>query len=150
MVPRASDKDVAKDSSAYREAEPEQAAGLLGKIVSNLPDGRKETAPESYGARPASKTLAEGRYRRPPPERVGGVTEQSVRGDDFEVVEGPSFGVGTAVGVLVALATLGGVFLTVNKISEGPVVKESRRMPERDTVVLPRAAPAPEPAVVVE
>ena len=124
-------------------AEPEEGAGLLGKIVSNLPDGRKETAPESYGARPASKTLAEGRYRRPPPERVGGVTEQSVRGDDFEVVEGPSFGLGTAVGVLVALATLGGVFLTVNKIGEGPVVKESRRMPERDTEVLQRAAPAP-------
>ena len=46
--------------------------------------------------------------------------------------------------------TLGGVYLTVNKISEGPVVKESRRMPERDTAVLPRAAPAPAPAVAAE
>ena len=149
FVPRASDEDVARDSSGYRAGETE-GTGLLGKIVSNLPDGRKETAPESYGSRPASKTLAEGRYRRPPPERVGGVTEQAVRGDDFEVVDGPSFGVGTAIGALVALATLGGVYLTVNKISEGPVVKESRRMPERDTAVLPRAAPAPAPAVAAE
>ena len=117
---------------------------MLGKIVKNLPDGRKESAPESYGARPASKTLAEGRYRRPPPERVGGVTEQSVRGDDFEVVDGPSFGVGTAVGILVAVATLAAVYLTVTKISEGPVVKESRRMPERDTSFsAPRAATTP-------
>jgi hypothetical protein len=38
----------------------------------------------------------------------------------------------------------------VNKISEGPVVKESRRMPERDTAVLPRAVPAPAPAVAAE
>lgn len=141
VVTCASDEDKASDSSSYRAAEGTEA-GLLGKIVSNLPDGRKESAPESYGARPASKTLAEGRYRRPPPERVGGVTEDSVRGNDFEVVEGPSFGIGTAVGILVALATLGGVFLTVNKISEGPVKKETTRMPERDTAMqsLPRTA----------
>ena len=63
------------------------------------------------------------------------MTEDSVRGNDFEVVEGPSFGIGTAVGILVALATLGGVFLTVNKISEGPVKKETTRMPERDTAM---------------
>jgi hypothetical protein len=56
---------------------------------------------ESYDAKPQSRTLEEGRYRRPPPERVGGVTEDAVRGEDYEVVDGPSFGVGTLVGVLV-------------------------------------------------
>ena len=136
---RAASDDEAQDSSAYRSSEPSSdGAGMLGKLVSNLPDGRKETAPESYGARPASKTLTEGRHRRPPPERVGGVTEQAVRGDDFEVVEGPSFGVGTLVGILVAVATLGGAYLTVTKLGEGPVKKNVQRMPERDTAMVPR------------
>ena len=153
---RAADEDEAQDSSAYRQSNSEDA-GLLGKIVSNLPDGRKETAPESYGSRPQSKTLTEGRYRRPPPERVGGVSEQSVRGDDFEVVDGPSFGVGTLVGVAVAAATLGGVYLTVTKLGEGPVKRDVKRMPERDAplparvVETPAAEPAAEaPAVAIE
>ena len=139
VLTRASDDDdKASDSSSYRAAgsSGDEESGFFGKFIKNLPDGRKGSAPESYGARPASKTLAEGRYRRPPPERVGGVTESSVRGDDLEVVEGPSFGVGTLVGALVAVATLGAVFVTVNKISEGPVVKTTTRMPERDTVML--------------
>ena len=57
---RASDDgDKAQDSSAYRAAETEEG-GILGKIVSNLPDGRKESAPESYDARPRSRTLEVG------------------------------------------------------------------------------------------
>ena len=153
---RAADEEEAQDSSAYRQSTPEDA-GLLGKIVSNLPDGRKESAPESYGSRPQSKTLTEGRYRRPPPERVGGVSEQAVRGDDFEVVDGPSFGVGTLVGVAVAAATLGAVYLTVNKLGEGPVKRDVKRMPERDAplparvVETPAAEPAAEaPALAIE
>ena len=142
MVPRASDEDVAQDSSSYRAAESEEGAGLLGKIVSNLPDGRKETAPESYGARPRVEDAGGGRYRRPP-ERVGGVTEQSVRGDDFEVVEGPRVRPRHRRGRARGARHAGRRFLTVNKIGEGPVVKESRRMPERDTAVLPRARAAP-------
>ena len=133
---RASEEgETAQDSSAYRESiAAGEESGILGKIVSNLPDGRKESAPESYGEKPKSRTLEEGRYRRPPPERVGGVTEDSVRGDDFEVVDGPSFGVGTLVGLVVAAATLGGVYLTVTKLQSGPVEKKgSARMPERDS-----------------
>lgn len=143
-VRAAEDGDKAQDSSAYRrQNEVSEDAGILGKIVSNLPDGRKESAPESYGARPESRTLEEGRYRRPPPERVGGVSEDAVRGDDFEVVDGPSFGVGTLVGVLVAAATLGGAYLTVSKLGESPVEKKGTvRMPERDSIA-PREAPAP-------
>jgi hypothetical protein len=38
---------------------------LLGNLVSNLPTLRKEDAPDSYGNRPESKTLTEGRYKRP-------------------------------------------------------------------------------------
>ena len=95
---------------------------------------RKASAPESYGSRPKSKTLEEGRYRRPPPERVGGVTEDAVRGDDYEVVDGPSFGVGTLVGVLLAIATLGGAYLTVEKLQQGPVAPREGavRMPATD------------------
>ena len=94
--------------------------------------------------------LEEGRYRRPPPERVGGVNEDTVRGEDFEVVDGPSFGVGTLVGLLVAAATLGGVYLTVTKLQAGPVERKGgARMPERDTIA-PRAAPAPPVAVAPE
>ena len=89
----------------------------------------------------------EGRYRRPPPERVGGVNEDTVRGEDFEVVDGPSFGVGTLVGLLLAAATLGGVYLTVTKLQAGPVERKGgARMPERDTIA-PRAVPAPPVAV---
>ena len=95
---------------------------------------RAPAAPESYGSRPKSKTLEEGRYRRPPPERVGGVTEDAVRGDDYEVVDGPSFGVGTLVGVLLAIATLGGAYLTVEKLQQGPVAPREGavRMPATD------------------
>ena len=112
----------------------EAPSGILGKLVSNLPDGRKSSAPESYGSRPESITLQEGRYRRPPPERVGGVTEDAVRGEDYEVVDGPSFGIGTLVGVLLAIATLGGAYLTVNKLSQGPVAPREGavRMPATD------------------
>lgn len=117
MTVRASDDgENAQDSSAYRKAAPDdKKAGIFDKIVSNLPDGRRESVPESYGEKPFSRTLEEGRYRRPPPERVGGVTEEAVRGDDFELVDGPSFGVGTLVGLLVAAATLGGVYLTAGE-----------------------------------
>jgi|TARA_B100001142_G_scaffold130974_1_gene132597 hypothetical protein len=145
-------EDAAPDSRAYREAKEPELGGIIGKVVSNLPDGRKASAPESYGARPASKTLSEGRYRRPPPERVGGVTESAVRGDDFEVVDGPSFGIGTLVGVLVAAATLGGAYFTVQKLQEGPVARKGgARMPAFDSEIgnasKPDAAPA---AAVVE
>lgn len=151
LITRASDEEgKAQDSSAYRAAvKDEEDAGLIGKLVSNLPDGRKASAPESYGSRPESRTLTEGRYRRPPPERVGGVTESNVRGEDFEVVDGPSFGVGTIVGLLVAAATLGAVYLTVQKLGEGPVQKKgSVRMPERDSPAPVRVVAAPEPAEV--
>mmetsp|Transcript_13794 Transcript_13794/g.55827 ORF Transcript_13794/g.55827 Transcript_13794/m.55827 type:complete len:168 (+) Transcript_13794:41-544(+) len=136
-APRASSQDEeAADSSAYRAANSgdDEPAGLIGKLVSNLPDGRKASAPESYGSRPKSKTLEEGRYRRPPPERVGGVTEDAVRGDDYEVVDGPSFGIGTLVGVLLAIATLGGAYLTVEKLQQGPVAPREGavRMPATD------------------
>jgi|TARA_B110000444_G_C18640307_1_gene501146 hypothetical protein len=132
---RASSTDEeAADSASYRTGDGEAPSGILGKLVSNLPDGRKATAPESYGSRPESITLQEGRYRRPPPERVGGVTEDAVRGEDYEVVDGPSFGIGTLVGVLLAIATLGGAYLTVNKLSQGPVAPREGavRMPATD------------------
>ena len=66
--------------------------------------------------------------------RVGGVTEDAVRGDDYEVVDGPSFGVGTLVGVLLAIATLGGAYLTVEKLQQGPVAPREGavRMPATD------------------
>ena len=136
-APRASSQDEeAADSSAYRAANSgdDEPAGLIGKLVSNLPDGRKASAPESYGSRPKSKTLEEGRYRRPPPERVGGVTEDAVRGDDYAVVGGRAFGVGTLVGVLLAIATLGGAYLTVEKLQQGPVAPREGavRMPATD------------------
>ena len=142
-APRASSQDEeAADASAYRAAssgDGDEPAGLIGKLVSNLPDGRKASAPESYGSRPKSKTLEEGRYRRPPPERVGGVTEDAVRGDDYEVVDGPSFGVGTLVGVLLAIATLGGVPHR-GKLQQGPVA------PGREpSGCLPPTAPAHAP-----
>lgn len=132
---RASSTDEeAADSASYRTGDGEAPSGILGKLVSNLPDGRKSSAPESYGSRPESITLQEGRYRRPPPERVGGVTEDAVRGEDYEVVDGPSFGIGTLVGVLLAIATLGGAYLTVNKLSQGPVAPREGavRMPATD------------------
>ena len=50
-------EDAAPDSRAYREAKEPELGGIIGKVVSNLPDCRKASAPESYGARPASKTL---------------------------------------------------------------------------------------------
>ena len=57
---RASEEgEKAQDSSAYRTAQ-EEEAGILGKIVANLPDGRKESAPESYDAKPQSRTLEVG------------------------------------------------------------------------------------------
>ena len=152
-VRAAKDDDEAKDSSSYRSG---TDSTFLGKVVSSLPDGRKQSAPESYGDRPESKTLQEGRYRRPPPERVGGVNESTVRGEDFEVVDGPSFGIGTLIGLVVAAATLGAVYLTVTKLGEPVERKRGARMPERDSPAPTKAvaaAPAPAlaaPAVALE
>ena len=73
------------------------------------------------------------------------------------MVDGPSFGVGTLVGVALAAATLGGVYLTVTKLGEGPVKRDVKRMPERDAPLPARvvetsaAEPAAEaPAVAIE
>eukprot|EP00227_Mantoniella_beaufortii_P008416 CAMPEP_0197591900 /NCGR_PEP_ID=MMETSP1326-20131121/14046_1 /TAXON_ID=1155430 /ORGANISM="Genus nov. species nov., Strain RCC2288" /LENGTH=188 /DNA_ID=CAMNT_0043157479 /DNA_START=51 /DNA_END=617 /DNA_ORIENTATION=+ len=154
VVRAAADDDDADDSRGYRKADSETSG--LGGFISRLPSGRKESAPESYGSRPQSRTLEEGRYRRPPPERVGGVTEESVRGDDFQLVEGPSFGIGTAVGVFVAAATLGIVYLTVTKLGDGPVQKKGSRMPSSDRELAAKAAPTAAvevvtaPAVAIE
>ena len=61
MSVRASEEgDKAQDSSAYRAAQTEEETSILGKIVANLPDGRKESAPESYDAKPQSRTLEVG------------------------------------------------------------------------------------------
>ena len=50
------------------------------------------------------------------------------------MVDGPSFGVGTLVGVLLAIATLGGAYLTVEKLQQGPVAPREGavRMPATD------------------
>ena len=127
--------------------------------MANLPDGRKEDAPESYNARPVSKTLTEGRYRRPPPVRTGGATEDQLRGDDFEVVEGGMPDIGTIVTLLVGGLVLGGAYVTVQLLTSTPIEKKGARMPDRDgpaPVVnfAPTSAPVEEveaaPAVEVE
>jgi len=144
------DDDTAADSSSYRAQEQPELDGLLGKIVSNLPDGRKETAPESYGSRPESKTLKEGRYARGDPIRSGQVREDTIRGEDFEVVEsGP--GVGTLVTLAVGGAVLFGVYKVVTLLGEEPVAprRTSGRMPASDNPEVAAVAVA-RAAVVVD
>lgn len=128
------DEDAAQDSSAYRAREQPELDGFFGKIVSNLPDGRKETAPESYGSRPESKTLKEGRYARGDPIRAGQVREDTIRGEDFEVVESGLPGVGTLVTLAVGGAVLFGVWKVVTLLGEEPVApkRSSGRMPASD------------------
>jgi hypothetical protein len=129
---------------------------VLGKIVSSLPDGRKETAPESYGSRPESKTLKEGRYARGNPVRSGAVTEAAIRGEDFEVVESGMPGVGSLVTLAVGAAVLFGVYKVVDALNSEPVAPRAvNRMPETDKPAPPRAAavvaaPVEAPAVSAE
>jgi len=159
-APRASSEDDerAQDSSSYRRAaeDPPQLEGVLGKIVSSLPDGRKETAPESYGSRPESKTLKEGRYARGNPVRSGAVTEAAIRGEDFEVVESGMPGVGSLVTLAVGAAVLFGVYKVVDALNSEPVAPRAvNRMPETDKPAPPRAAavvaaPVEAPAVSAE
>ena len=66
---RAASDDEAQDSSAYRSSEPGDGVRVLGKPVSNLPDGRKETAPESYGARLGVQDSDGGPVPSPTPRR---------------------------------------------------------------------------------
>ena len=82
--------------------------------MESLPDGRKETAPESYGSRPESKTLKEGRYARGDPIRSGQVREDTIRGEDFEVVESSGPSVTTLVTLAVGAAVLFGVYKVVD------------------------------------
>ena len=111
--------------------------------MENLPDGRKETAPESYGARPESKTLKEGRYARGDPIRSGQVREDTIRGEDFEIVESSGPSVTTLVTLAVGAAVLFGVYKVVDLLQEAPVEKRatSARMPATD-----KPAPAPKVA----
>jgi len=138
----------AQDSSRFRQRDDDddedKPSGLLGNLVSNLPTLRKEDAPESYGSRPESKTLKEGRYKRPTTVRVGNVDEATVRGEDFEIAEGGP-GIGLLVTLLFGAAVLGGVYLTVQKLTEEPPAatkRQSRRMPASDKPAL-KSAPAP-------
>ena len=136
----------AQDSSRFRQIDDDEdePSGLLGNLVSNLPTLRKEDAPESYGSRPESKTLKEGRYKRPTTVRVGNVDEATVRGEDFEITEGGP-GIGLLVTLLFGAAVLGGVYLTVQKLTEEPPAatkRQSRRMPASDKPAL-KSAPAP-------
>jgi hypothetical protein len=137
----------AQDSSRFRQRDDDddedKPSGLLGDLVSNLPTLRKEDAPESYGSRPESKTLKEGRYKRPTTVRVGNVDESTVRGEDFEIAEGGP-GIGLLVTLLFGAAVLGGVYLTVQKLQEPPAAskRQSRRMPASDKPAL-KSAPAP-------
>lgn len=137
----------AQDSSRFRQRDDDdedKPSGLLGNLVSNLPTLRKEDAPESYGSRPESRTLKEGRYKRPTTVRVGNVDEATVRGEDFEIAEGGP-GIGLLVTLLFGAAVLGGVYLTVQKLTEEPPAatkRQSRRMPASDKPAL-KSAPAP-------
>lgn len=129
--------------------------------MESLPDGRKETAPESYGSRPESKTLKEGRYARGDPIRSGQVREDTIRGEDFEVVESSGPSVTTLVTLAVGAAVLFGVYKVVDLLQEAPVEKRatSARMPATDkpatapkvaetssTITTDAALTAPEPA----
>ena len=141
----------AQDSSRFRqkqiEEDDEKPSGLLGNLVSNLPTLRKEDAPDSYGNRPESKTLTEGRYKRPTTVRVGNVDEATVRGEDFEVAEGGP-GIGLLVTLLFGAAVLGGAYLTVQKLTSEPPAatkRSSRRMPASDKPEL-KSAPSLVPA----
>jgi len=137
----------AEDSSRFRrknaqesDADEEKPKGILGGLVSNLPTLRKDSAPDSYGNRPRSKTLEEGRYKRPTTVRSGNVDESTVRGEDFEVVEGGP-GIGLLVTLLFGAAVLGGAYLTVQKLSAEPPSeltqkRQSRRMPSEDKSTL--------------
>lgn len=134
---RASD-DEAEDSSAYRSAENPELDGVLGKLVSNLPDGRRESAPESYDARPESKTLKEGRYARGDPIRAGGVREDTLRGEDFTVVEGEGPSATTLATLAVGAAVLFGVYKVVELLGDEPV--EKRRSSSDATIVAETAS----------
>ena len=144
----------AQDSSRFRQKpiedddeDDEKPSGLLGNLVSNLPTLRKEDAPDSYGNRPESKTLTEGRYKRPTTVRVGNVDEATVRGEDFEVAEGGP-GIGLLVTLLFGAAVLGGAYLTVQKLTSEPPAatkRSSRRMPASDKPEL-KSAPSLVPA----
>lgn len=140
---RASD-DEAEDSSAYRSAENPELDGVLGKLVSNLPDGRRESAPESYGARPESKTLKEGRYARGDPIRAGGVREDTLRGEDFTVVEGEGPSATTLATLAVGAAVLFGVYKVVELLGDEPVEK---RRSSSDTTIVAETASAGESAM---
>ena len=141
---RASD-DEAQDSSAYRaDAEKPELDGVLGKLVSNLPDGRRESAPESYDARPESKTLKEGRYARGDPIRAGGVREDTLRGEDFTVVEGEGPSATTLATLAVGAAVLFGVYKVVELLGDEPVEK---RRSSSDTTIVAETASAGESAM---
>ena len=118
--------------------------------MSNLPDGRKETAPESYGSRPESKTLKEGRYARGDPIRSGQVREDTIRGEDFEVVESGLPGVGTLVTLAVGGAVLFGVYKVVTLLGDEPVApkRSSGRMPASDNPEVAAVAVARAPVAV--
>ena len=137
------DEELARDSSAYRGVArgDAESGGLLGKIVANLPDGRRETAPESYGSRPESKTLKEGRYARGDPIRSGAVREDTIRGEDFEVVESGLPGIGALVTLAIGGAVLFGVYKVVTLLDE-PVAPRagSARMPASEKPELARVS----------
>ncbi len=139
-------EDKAQDSSAYRSgAENPELDGVLGKLVSNLPDGRRESAPpESYDARPESKTLKEGRYARGDPIRAGGVREDTLRGEDFTVVEGEGPSVTTLATLAVGAAVLFGVYKVVELLGDEPVEK---RRSSSDTTIVAETASAGESAM---
>ena len=143
-------EDKAQDSSAYRSgAENPELDGVLGKLVSNLPDGRRESAPESYDARPESKTLKEGRYARGDPIRAGGVREDTLRGEDFTVVEGEGPSVTTLATLAVGAAVLFGVYKVVELLGDEPVEKRrsSSRTRATDTTIVAETASAGESAM---
>ena len=112
--------------------------------MSNLPDGRRESAPESYGARPESKTLKEGRYARGDPIRAGGVREDTLRGEDFTVVEGEGPSATTLATLAVGAAVLFGVYKVVELLGDEPVEK---RRSSSDTTIVAETASAGESAM---
>lgn len=153
VVVRASG-DEAENSARYRRAadDDEEVGGLIGKLVSSLPDGRKESAPESYGARPESRTLKEGRYARGDPIRSGLVREDTIRGEDFEVVEGGAPSVGTLATLAVGAGVLFGVYKVVDLIGQAPAEtprRSSARMPASDRDIATKAS-VEAPAVSIE
>ena len=125
-------EDRAENSRRYR-ANDSELEGVLGKLVSSLPDGRKESAPESYGARPESKTLKEGRYARGNPVRSGAVTEAAIRGEDFEVVESAMPSLGAAATLAFGFATLFAAYKVVDALNAEPAkTRAVSRMPDTD------------------